>query len=295
MIAADTSHSPLPGHASTDVPPCSVAETPRIELFGIRFDPLRMSQVVDRLFDWIEHPGTSTRYVVTPNVDHAVLYQERADLRQAYATASLVVADGRPVVAASRWLRRPLPETVAGSDLVPALFDRSLATGRPLKIFLLGAGPGVADRAAIRVAERWPTVTTVGTASPDVGFEKRPEVEAELLARVAAARPDLLVVGLGAPKQELWVARHRERIAAPVSLCVGATIDFLAGERHRAPVWMRRLSLEWLHRMLEEPKRLVPRYARDARIFPQLILRQAWRSYVTEAAVGPRIDRGVAE
>jgi N-acetylglucosaminyldiphosphoundecaprenol N-acetyl-beta-D-mannosaminyltransferase len=255
-----------------------------IELFGIQFDALRMEQVLERLFRWIDHPTTHTRYVVTPNVDHTVLYQQRADLREAYARSSMVIADGKPVVHASRWLKRSLPECVPGSDLVPALFAKAQADQRPLKIFLLGAAVGVADRAAEQIAQRWPVVTTVGTSSPPIGFDKNPEFEAALLDQVNAAAPDVLVVGLGAPKQELWVSRHRDQIQAPVSLCVGATIDFLAGERHRAPMWLRRLSLEWLHRMLEEPRRLVPRYARDAWIFPQLIVKQFCVSYFGQPA-----------
>ena len=255
----------------------------QIELFGIRFDALRMPQVLATLFEWIEQgpreePGASTRFVVTPNVDHAVLYQSRADLRAAYERAALVVADGRPVVHASRWLRRPLPECVPGSDLVPALFKATQGRTQPLRVYLLGAAEGVAARAKTRIEATWPNVSIVGFESPPVGFDKDEAQNQAILERVNQSRPDVLVVGLGAPKQELWVSRHCQTIHAPVTLCVGATIDFLAGERKRAPKWLRRLSLEWLHRMLEEPRRLVPRYAKDLWVFPQLIVRQWWLS-----------------
>lgn len=250
----------------------------RVELFGIQFDPLTMSQTVEQIWEWLDQPYNETRYVVTPNVDHAVLFQERADLRKAYETAALIVADGRPVVHAAKWLRAPIPECVPGSDLVPRLFDRATEERR-LRVFLLGAAPGVADRAAANVTRKWPAVDVVGTLSPPLGFERDPREEQAILDRIAAVKPDLLVVGLGAPKQELWVSKHHRQLQAAVTLCVGATIDFLAGERRRAPLWMRRLSLEWLHRMLEEPRRLGPRYARDAWIFPRLIAAEFFRSW----------------
>ena len=246
----------------------------KVNLFGFDVDALRMPEAVARVNDWVA-AGGPCRYVVTPNVDHAVVFQHHAGLRAAYAEASLVLADGWPVVAASRLLRRPLPERVPGSDLVPALFDAAAARGG-LSVYLLGAGPGVAERAAANIFARWPAVRIVGVYSPPLGFEQNPAENEAILARIAAARPDVLVLGLGAPKQELWAHAHRERIDAKVALCVGATIDFLAGEKSRAPVWMRRTGLEWLHRLASEPRRLVKRYARDAWIFPQLVYRQ-WR------------------
>ena len=274
-------------HGVNDVASPTEGVGPIVDLFGIRFDALRMPQVLDRLLGWVDEARQSetsqgesenkpTRYVVTPNVDHAVLFQSRGDLREAYETAALVVADGRPVVHASRWLRRPLPECVPGSDLVPALFKAVNESQRSLRVYLLGAAEGVAERAKTQIEQRWPHVEVVGCYSPPIGFEKDATLNESILARVNESNPDVLVVGLGAPKQELWTARHCRSISAPVTLCVGATIDFLAGERRRAPRWIRRLSLEWVHRMMEEPRRLVPRYAKDLWVFPQLIMRQWW-------------------
>jgi N-acetylglucosaminyldiphosphoundecaprenol N-acetyl-beta-D-mannosaminyltransferase len=199
------------------------------------------------------------------------MLRESAGLREVYASADLVLADGWPVVAASRLLGKGLPARVAGSDLVPQLF--SLATGG-LKVYLLGAMPGVADRAELNIRRQWPHVQVVGTCSPPWGFESDASETLAVLARIESAQPDVLVVGLGAPKQELWVHRHHRQIAAKVALCVGATIDFLAGEKHRAPVWMRNTGLEWLHRCASEPRRLAKRYLRDAWVFPQLVWRE---------------------
>jgi N-acetylglucosaminyldiphosphoundecaprenol N-acetyl-beta-D-mannosaminyltransferase len=171
---------------------------------------------------------------------------------------------------------------VPGSELVPKLFDacdRSYAHNcndgsSKLRVFLLGAATGVAAKAAENMKARWPNVETVGVYSPPMGFEKDEAESNYILGRIVLCRPDVVIVGLGAPKQELWVHKYRDQIQANAALCVGATIDFLAGEKKRAPVWMQRTGIEWLHRMCSEPKRLVKRYAKDAWVFPQLVLRQ---------------------
>lgn len=248
----------------------------RIELLGIDIDPLSMDQAVRQILAWVERGEPRCKYVVTPNVDHVVLLQHHAGLQAAYRQAGMILADGAPVIWASRLLKQPLPGRVAGSDLVPALFDAA-DDDRPLRVFLLGAAPGVADRAAANMHRRWPGVQVVGTYSPPLGFEKDDAQNRDILARIAAAEPDLLIVGLGAPKQELWVHQHHAQISARAALCVGATIDFLAGEKSRAPIWMRELGLEWLHRVLSEPRRLAARYARDAWVFPQLVAREWWQ------------------
>jgi N-acetylglucosaminyldiphosphoundecaprenol N-acetyl-beta-D-mannosaminyltransferase len=254
--------------------PPSVLVNPQVQLFGMQISRITMSEAVDRLLDWCNRPRSEAcRYVVTPNVDHAVLFQHRADLRAAYADASLVLADGAPIVLAAQLLGRDLPERVAGSDLVPRLFD---ACKPPLRVFLLGAAAGVADVAATRIKLRWQGIQVVGTYSPPIGFENDHAENARILARVSAAAPDLLIIGFGAPKQELWVHRHRYQIQAKVAVCAGATIDFLAGNKRRSPAWMRRVGLEWLHRVWTEPRRLAARYARDAWVFPQLVWRE-WR------------------
>jgi N-acetylglucosaminyldiphosphoundecaprenol N-acetyl-beta-D-mannosaminyltransferase len=246
-------------------------------LFGMKIDALDMRQTVDTLLTWCRAPrGASCRYVVTPNVDHAVMYQTNERLRQSYADASLVLADGAPVVLASRLLGRRLPERVAGSDLAPAIFKDAADGDRPLRVFLLGAAPGVAERAAANITSRWRNVEIVGTLPPPLGFERSPQENQRILDAVAAVGPDLLIVGLGAPKQELWIHAHADQLEAKVALCIGATIDFLAGEKRRAPRWMRRVGLEWLHRLSSEPGRLAKRYLRDAWVFPQLVWRD-WR------------------
>ena len=252
----------------------------KYELFGAEIDAIRMDEAVMKLGKWIEDPFSKCRYVVTPNVDHAVMLRENEEMQQSYRDADLILADGAPIVWASRLLRKPLPERVPGSELVPALFDsynRSTANDNRLKVFLLGAAAGVAGRAAEQMNKLWPHVETVGVYSPPMGFQSDPDETNYALGRIALCRPDVVVVGLGAPKQELWVHQNRDLIQAKVALCVGATIDFLAGEQRRAPVWMRQYGMEWLHRMCSDPKRLIKRYAKDAWVFPQLV----WQQYAT--------------
>ena len=246
-----------------------------VSLFQTNFDAIRMPEAVDRLWQWIEDDQAECQYVVTPNVDHAVMLSESLQLREIYDAAGMVLADGWPVVSASRWLGRPVPERVAGSDLVPELLA-SARGDRPVSVFLLGGMPGVAQRAADQIRRRWPHADVCGTYSPPLGFEHDAAENQRIVAMVNDASPDVLVLGLGAPKQELWIHRHRAKLNTKVALCVGATIDFLAGEKRRAPRWAQALRMEWLHRLLSEPRRLAGRYAKDAWVFPQLVFREWW-------------------
>lgn len=247
-----------------------------VSLFGMQVSQVSMNQAVDTLLDWCYSPRVDAcRFVVTPNVDHAVMFQEHAGFRAAYENSSLVLADGLPLVISARAFGRSLPERVAGSDVVPALFS---AADRPLRVFLLGAAPGVAELAASRIHDQWPNVRVVGTFSPPQGFENDPVQDSRAIAELNAVEHDLLIVGLGAPKQEIWVNVHRHELQAKVVICGGATIDFLAGHRRRSPVWMRRCGLEWLHRVGSEPRRLARRYARDAWVFPRLLWREWQRA-----------------
>ena len=248
-------------------------------LFGMSIDALTLEQAVRTICTWTTCANARCRYVVTPNVDHTVLLRHHKPLQDAYAAADLVLADGLPLVLASRWLRQPLPERVAGSDLTPTIFS-AVSAARPLRTFLLGAAPGVAAIAADRIHERWPYVHVVGHYSPPMGFDRDACESDKIVALVNEAEPDLLVLGFGAPKQECWIHRFRERLSAKVALCAGATIDFLADRRRRAPVWMRRCGLEWAHRLSGEPRRLAKRYAKDAWIFPQIVFQQWWNDRV---------------
>ncbi|MGI9455185.1 MAG: WecB/TagA/CpsF family glycosyltransferase, partial [Aeoliella sp.] len=189
-----------------------------IPLFGMQIDRVDLMQAADQLLQWCREPQvTACRYVVTPNVDHAVLLSHHEGLRASYAHASMVLADGAPIVAAARLLGRSLPGRVAGSDLVPQLFRAASEQDQPIHVFLLGAAPGVADRAATNIRRQYPGVTIVGTHCPPLGFEYNDQANQAALDAVAHAKPDVLIIGLGAPKQELWVHQHAVRLGAKVA------------------------------------------------------------------------------
>ena len=236
--------------------------TATANLFGVEIHSLSFDETVRTVLGWIDERDGGARFVLTPNVNHLVLYQRHEGFRTAYGKAALVVPDGRYTTLLGRLLGQPLLETINGSDLIPALFS-AYEGADDLRVFLLGAMPGVADRASFSIEERWRSVRVVGTYSPPFGFEKD-ELEAQrIIKRINAAKPDLLVLGISPPKQEVWIADHQHGLNCSVAICAGATIDFLAGEKARAPRWMQRFRLEWLHRMLSEPRRLVPRYFSD--------------------------------
>jgi len=250
---------------------------PRIDLFNINIDPITMRETVSCIFGWIEAAANGCQFVITPNVDHVVQVQTNKALQQAYGNASLVVTDGKPVVWAANLLGKQIPETVPGSDLVPEIFNYAQENQKPIKVFLLGAMPGVAEQAKRNIGQQWPIVKIVGTLSPEFGFDKNEKDSMDICKAVNNSGAEVLVLGLGAPKQELWIDKYGTHISARAALCVGATIDFLANEKPRAPMWMRTYGLEWLHRVLSEPKRLAKRYMVDAIVFPKIIFKE-WRS-----------------
>jgi len=200
---------------------------------------------------WIEAAVAerTPRQVCTANPEFVMLAQRDAAFRAVLQRADLVLPDGVGLLWAARRLGAGLPVRVAGSDLIDRLAERGAARG--WRIFYLGAAEGVAARAAQVLQARWPGLVVAGTyaGSP------RPADEDALVARVRAAAPDILLVAYGAPRQDLWIARNRERLGVPVSVGVGGSFDFVAGVARRAPVWLQRLGLEWLHRLWRQPWR----------------------------------------
>jgi exopolysaccharide biosynthesis WecB/TagA/CpsF family protein len=238
----------------------------------VPFDPLTLAGAVDRIDSMVA--GGGTHHVVTPNVDFLVKAGRDRELHRILARADLVLCDGKPLVWASRWLGEALPCRVAGSDLIPGLLRRGAERG--WRFFLLGGGPGVASEAARRICAAHPGLPEVAHYSPP--FRPLGEMnDAEIIRRVRAARPDVMLVCFGCPKQEKWISRHRGKLDVPVMIGAGGTIDFLAGRMARAPVWMRRSGTEWLFRLLQEPRRLAGRYADDLLHFLPAILAQRWR------------------
>jgi N-acetylglucosaminyldiphosphoundecaprenol N-acetyl-beta-D-mannosaminyltransferase len=244
---------------------------PSITILGIPFDNVTSCQALTR----IEHMIASRKphYLATANVDFLVQAREDVELRRILFDADLILCDGTPLLWVSRLLGNPLPERVAGADVVPRLIQ--LASEKKYRLFLLGATPDSVTRAATNLRDVYPDLTIAGYYSPP--FNKLIEMDHdEIKARILAAQPDVLLVSFGCPKQEKWIAMHYRALGVPVAAGVGATIDFLAGKVSRAPVWMRDAGLEWVYRLLQEPRRLFRRYVKDLWIFSRSILVQWW-------------------
>ena len=224
--------------------------------------------------------------VVTPNIDHLHLIDEGNWLGAAYAEADLVLADGMPLIWASRLLRNPLPERVPGSNLLWSLTAAAADAG--ISIFLLGGHDGAAERTAQELVRRYPALTIAGTSCPPRGFERRPGAIAAIVAELRAASPGIVFTALGAPKQELLNARLHRDLPTMWFLGVGAALDMAAGQVQRAPEWAQRAGLEWVYRLVQEPRRMAHRYL--VRGIPYAI-RLLFHSAVAGRTEGPSGDR----
>jgi N-acetylglucosaminyldiphosphoundecaprenol N-acetyl-beta-D-mannosaminyltransferase len=243
----------------------------RVRIGHIEVDSVTFDEALTRIGDLVDRGNGGA--VFTPNVDHVVKSEKHVAFRRAYARADLCLADGMPIVWASRLLGSPLPEKVSGSDLVLPL--ARLAAERQWRLYLLGGGPGVAEEAAEKMAREF-GVRVVGKDSPVVHPDGGMDHADETLERLRAARPDLVLVALGAPKQELWSDRFRGRLTPVVAIGVGGSLDFITGRVKRAPAWMSRVGLEWLFRLAQEPRRMWRRYLIDDPKFIAIVLR-SWR------------------
>lgn len=244
----------------------------RITLFQIPIDRVTMAEAVLEVCRLAR--GKAPTYVVTPNVDHVVKLQKDQDFFAIYQKAALSLADGMPLVWVSRWAGKPLPERVTGADLFLEVCRAAADQG--LRVYLLGsATQAIVETAAQQLVGRFPGLRIVGAVSPSFGFEKNDAESQDLIRAIRAAQPDILFVGVGAPKQEKWVARYLTDLHVPVSLGVGASFDFVAGSVKRAPVWMQKTGLEWFYRFLKEPRRMFQRYFIDDFVFFGL----AWKEW----------------
>ena len=234
-------------------------------------DAITRAQAFDILRHLVSHGGGA---VYTPNVDHVVLAERNAGLRSAYARASLCLADGAPIVWTAPLLGCTIPEKLSGSDLAIPL--ARLASEMGWRVYLLGGAPGVAAAAAKRFREECGTLI-VGVDDAIVRLDADPAAGRAIVDRITAARPHLVFVALGAPKQELWIDRHLDEIRPAVAIGVGASLDFVAGYVRRAPTWVSRIGAEWVFRLVQEPRRLWRRYLIQDPQFIVILLRSMRR------------------
>lgn len=228
-------------------------------LLNTKVDNVTLQEAVDMIFQMLQREKPS--YVMPINVDVVMKMEQDLFLRQIADEADMVLVDGTPLVWIAKYHKHPVKEKVSGSDLVPALCAKAAEQGRSL--FILGGKDGIAEQAKAKLEAQYPGIRVVGTYAPPLGFE---EDEAELEktnAVIRAANPDLLIACLGCPKQEKFIYGNKDQYGAKVSVCAGATVDFLAGNVKRAPRWMSNHGLEWFYRFTQEPKRLFKRYFID--------------------------------
>lgn len=242
----------------------------RVHILGMPLDVVTIDETLDHLVRLAR--GDRAAYVVTANVDHVLRYRRCPDLRPLYSQADLVVADGTPLVWASKLLGKRLPERVAGSDLFPALCQR--AAEADLSVYFLGGAPGSAIAAADVLQKRHPRLRVVGTYCPDYGFERDSGECTRIVDHIRQAGPDILFVGLGSPKQEQWIDAYREACGVKLSMGIGISFSFVCGHVTRAPRWIQRLGLEWAHRLVQEPRRLWKRYLVVDAAFVFLVVRE---------------------
>lgn len=201
--------------------------------------------------------------LITPNVDHLVKLQKDEDFYNVYQQAEWVICDSKILYLLSKLLRKPLPEAIPGSSFFTAFYEYH-KNDPNCKIFLLGAAEGIAVKAMERINYKVGRNIVVGAHSPSYGFEKN-EVECEELIKIVnESGANVLLVGVGAPKQEKWIMKYRDRMSGvDIFMGLGATIDFEAGTLKRAPIFWQKIGMEWLYRCLKEPKRLFKRYFID--------------------------------
>jgi N-acetylglucosaminyldiphosphoundecaprenol N-acetyl-beta-D-mannosaminyltransferase len=245
-------------------------------------DALTFGEALDAIVELVA--GRRGGAVYTPNVDHVVVASRVPEFRDAYSRADLVLCDGQPLLWTSGLVGLRLPAKVSGSDLFLPLLRR--AAREKLRVYLLGCGPGVAEEASERL-RREEGVEVVSHSAPRIGLAALPD-EDQVIEAVAATRPDLVLVGLGTPKGELFIARARDRLRPAVALSIGASVDFYVGRVRRAPRWMQRLGLEWLFRLLQEPRRLARRYLVEDPRFLAILLHTLRRPRAERVLQAPR-------
>lgn len=231
-------------------------ECPGFQVLGVRVDAVQIADVVDQMKEWIR-ANEGCHSIAATGMHGIVEAQRDSRFREILSATDLIVPDGAPLVWVGRRRGHDLPRRVYGPDLMLAFCEESQA--QSYRHFFYGGEPGVPEQLAESLKRRFLRIQVVGTCSPPF----RPlsqEEDDEIVAMISRAAPDVLWVGLGAPKQERWMHEHRNKLKVRVVVGVGAAFDMLSGRRRQAPRWMRECGLEWLFRLCQEPRRLWRRY-----------------------------------
>ena len=232
------------------------AREARVELMGVELDRVDESKAIAIALEGLD--AQVGGWICPTNLDVLRQCFESAEIRELVQAADVIVADGMPLIWASRLAGRPLPERVAGSSLIQTL--PRAAAGVGASVFLLGGNPGAAEAAAERLTAANPGLRIAGALCPPFGFERDPHELARIEADLRRAQPDIVFVGLGFPKQEHLIRRLRPVLPRAWFVSCGISFSFVSGEVSRAPRWVQRIGMEWLHRLFQEPRRLFRRY-----------------------------------
>lgn len=248
----------------------------RMKFLNTYIDNLTMDEAIKEIDTLVQERKHS--YVVTPNMDHIVLLEKDKVFKEVYDNASLILTDGKPLIWIAKRQGTPIKEKVSGSDLFPQICRLSAING--YRIFILGAAEGIADKAAENLRNKNVGLQIVGTYSPPMGFERDDDEVQAIIKKINDSNADILAVALGSPKGEKFIYKIRNKITVALSISIGATIDFEAGNVKRAPKWMSDHGLEWLFRITQDPKRLIRRYWNDARCIIPIIRKYSKRKSV---------------
>lgn len=262
-------------------------EPPRFYVSGVPIDRVTLEYAVAWVLEALTNPEPhKPLLIVGPNAQLVALAARLPRFAAALHSASLSVPDGISIVLAARLLGRPLPERVTGGDLMERLCIE--AASHNLSVFFLGGLPGAAEMTARRFEHLNPGFRTAGTCCPPSGFENDPAECARIRQHIISAKPDLLCVAFGAPRQEIWMHENCPTLPIGAAIAVGAALDTQSGLRKRAPKWTHKLGLEWLYRLLREPRRLWRRYLIGNIRFIWLVARQYWSQSKTGQRFEPR-------
>lgn len=239
--------------------------TKQINFLGLRIDNLTGEEIILAIEEMIE--VKKPVQIVGVNVDQVLHTKKHAISNRIFKDAALVFTDGKPIVLMSKLLGTPIKERTTGPDLMEDLCR--IAAQKRYSIFLLGAGPGVSDKAAEVLKAKYKGLSVAGTYSPPFGFQKNEMELNKINAMLKDSKADMLFVGMGSPKQDIFIYENKNKYQIPVSFSMGAAIDFIAGNVKRAPRWMIKCGLEWFYRVIQDPKRLWKRYfINDMAIIP---------------------------
>lgn len=225
----------------------------QVSILGAQVDAVTMAEAVEFVSQAVQQAGTShvaPQHIITLNAE--IIYQAQSDpkLLSIINGANLVTPDGAGVVWAAKYLKKPVPQRVTGIDLLQTIIEE--APKRQWKLFFFGGAPGIAEQAKEKMLQKHENLNIVAT---NHGYLTSIEEEQQLLKQIKETKPDILIVALGAPRQEFWINKYKEQLQVPVSIGVGGSLDVLSGKATRAPQWVQQVQLEWLYRLVKEPYR----------------------------------------